>query len=448
MDPAAFSLESRELTPGADATIGAAEVEFMPLRTSLRAALVGGSVLVSGAAQASVPPVFRSTPFEQAQRLAEQSNKLFLVDATASWCGPCKMMDRTTWTDGRVAAWIHEHAVAVQFDVDKDPKRAGALKIAAMPTVIVFKDGLELERFRGYRSADQLLAWLDRFVEGRPGDAARRDGPAADDIQARLEKARDLVQDGKLDEATAEYAWLWDNMLAREPSMNGVRLSFMVRDMQDLAATHAPARAAFAGLRDRYGPSIEKGRPKREDVVDWIALNKVVGEEDVTLAWFDRIKDSADGRRLIGYAEIHLYELLAGRKRWADAGRILRDPVGHARRLVEIRKQVGGTEDLMRQPEAKREMIREHQGQLFRREFLDLYAACLAAGREREAESVGVIIVEQYADGAIRLELVEVALLLDRPLPRHRRWLDEAEAMGASDAELRARLEEVLGNRS
>ena len=35
-----------------------------------------------------------------------------------------------------------------------------ALKIEAMPTVIVFKDGQELRRNVGYLNAEQLLAWL------------------------------------------------------------------------------------------------------------------------------------------------------------------------------------------------------------------------------------------------------------------------------------------------
>ncbi len=418
----------------------------MSLRASLHAGLIGGSILVAGAAQASAPPVFRTGPYDQAQELAAKSNKLFLVDATASWCKPCQMMDRTTWTDERVVAWIRDHAVAVQLDVDKDRKHAGDLKIVAMPTVVVFKEGRELDRIRGFRSADQLLTWLGRFAEDRPNGAARQEPMGDIDVKARLDGARDLARQGRLDEATAEYLWLWDNMLAHEPAMHGVRLSFMARDMQELAGRHAKARAEFVKLRDRYGPSIESGRAQRDELLDWINLNQVVGEEDVTLAWFEDVRDDPDGSRLIRYAEPNLYQLLAGRRHWADAGRILWDPVGYARRMVEMNEQASNTADLMRQPEAKRAMIREVQRQRFRREFLNLYAACLAAGREQEAEGVAGIMLQQYADGATRLELVEVGLLLDRPLPRHRQWLDEAEAMGSRDASLRAELEEALGN--
>jgi thiol-disulfide isomerase/thioredoxin len=113
------------------------------------------------------PRGFSGQSYDKALAEAQASGRLLLLDATATWCGPCKMMDRTTWADERVLSWIGKHAIAVRLDVDRDPHRAQALRIEAMPTIVVFKDGAEFDRVVGYQSADDLLAWLDGVVEGR-----------------------------------------------------------------------------------------------------------------------------------------------------------------------------------------------------------------------------------------------------------------------------------------
>ena len=109
--------------------------------------------------------VFTNRPYTAAETQADNSGKVFLVDATAAWCGPCKIMDRTTWKDPRVVSWISDNAVAVQVDVDRHPKLARQLRINAMPTIIVFRDGRELNRVIGYRDAEQLVAWLDTVAQ-------------------------------------------------------------------------------------------------------------------------------------------------------------------------------------------------------------------------------------------------------------------------------------------
>jgi thiol:disulfide interchange protein len=100
------------------------------------------------------------TDFDEALAKARSDNKLLVVDAMATWCGPCKMMDRDSWSNPDVQAWMNEHAVFAQVDVDQHVETAKKLKIEAMPTIIVFKDGQETGRVVGYRNASQLLSWL------------------------------------------------------------------------------------------------------------------------------------------------------------------------------------------------------------------------------------------------------------------------------------------------
>lgn len=294
-----------------------------------------------------------------------------------------------------------------------------------------------------------LALWVAASAaHGAAGD--RSGAPGEVDVQARLKRAGQLVDAGRLDEATGEYLWLWDNMLIHEPAMVGVRLSFMVSDMKKLAQGHAPAMAAFQGLRDRYWPAIEAGRADREALLDWISLNEVVGQEEVTLAWFDAVKDDPGKSaeiRMIRMVERDLYTLLVRRGRWADAGRVVSDPVEAARLRVEMNDRIMRTDSLMRQVPEKREAIQQMQKQRFRRDLMNLYASCLAAGREREGAGVAEILLREYGDGVARLELVQIALMMDKPRPDHARWLDEAEAEGEPVDELRAELAEALQRR-
>ncbi|MCZ6834514.1 MAG: thioredoxin family protein [Planctomycetota bacterium] len=120
--------------------------------------------------ESTPPQLFSKLKFEEARQASLDQDKFLLVDGTAVWCGPCKMMDTTTWVDPQIISWIDERVIAIQLDVDEDPDDAQMLEINAMPTIIVFKDGEELNRFIGYRDADELLAWLDGLLETPSGN--------------------------------------------------------------------------------------------------------------------------------------------------------------------------------------------------------------------------------------------------------------------------------------
>ncbi|MBN8644648.1 MAG: thioredoxin family protein [Planctomycetes bacterium] len=107
------------------------------------------------------PEVFETGTFEQAMSKADACGRALVVDAMASWCGPCKSMDAWTWPSAKVTDWVRSNAVAFQFDVDKSPELAERFGIQAMPTVIVLKGGEEVARHSGALSAGEMVDWLE-----------------------------------------------------------------------------------------------------------------------------------------------------------------------------------------------------------------------------------------------------------------------------------------------
>lgn len=140
--------------------------------------LLGGvAVLAYVNRPVATPEVFDTRPFAQSAAAAEAEGKVLVIKATAEWCGPCKMMDRTTLADERVVTRLRAMAVTVAVDVDAQQQRASELGVTALPTVIAKVGEREVGRFVGYRDAEGMLAWLDEVAARAAGaESAAKSG--------------------------------------------------------------------------------------------------------------------------------------------------------------------------------------------------------------------------------------------------------------------------------
>jgi len=121
-----------------------------------------------------------------------------------------------------------------------------------MPTLIAFKDGAEYDRVVGGKQPRDLLDWLEGLLRGETVIERLRAlaSEGGTDVEKRYELARALLSDGKLAEATSEFAWLWEHMNEFNPGMTGVRVSYMAGDIETLVAQDELARSRSRAIRD------------------------------------------------------------------------------------------------------------------------------------------------------------------------------------------------------
>ncbi|UUV20455.1 thioredoxin family protein [Flavobacterium sp. CBA20B-1] len=117
----------------------------------------------------------------------KKNKKPIFIDAYTVWCGPCKMLDKNTFSDPKVAKTINEKFNPVKFNAEgneeiqfggklfKNPGYQEARKnsrnglhefaqfigVQAYPDMIILdKDGKKIKDILGYRTPDQLLSEL------------------------------------------------------------------------------------------------------------------------------------------------------------------------------------------------------------------------------------------------------------------------------------------------
>ncbi len=90
-----------------------------------------------------------------------QSSLPVLVDFSAQWCGPCKML--TPILEDLSAEYEGRYEI-VKIDVDANPQTTQKYGIRAMPTLMVFRDGEVRGQKIGGGSKGQLKSFLDSHL--------------------------------------------------------------------------------------------------------------------------------------------------------------------------------------------------------------------------------------------------------------------------------------------
>ena len=111
------------------------------------------------AARADKPLAF-SHEVEQALEAAKASGGCWFLDFEATWCGPCKSMDRWVYSAKDVVQAARGIA-CIKVDADEHKALKARHGVEGLPTGILFgPDGTEIARFSGYRSVAEMTAFF------------------------------------------------------------------------------------------------------------------------------------------------------------------------------------------------------------------------------------------------------------------------------------------------
>lgn len=109
------------------------------------------------------PPVDKvgwQTDLESARSQSLEQNKPLLLYFTADWCGPCRYMKRSVFTDASVGNAMSNY-VRLKIDVDEQPLIAREYQVSSIPAFVIQSSGGEIEkRAGGAMKAQELIEWL------------------------------------------------------------------------------------------------------------------------------------------------------------------------------------------------------------------------------------------------------------------------------------------------
>ncbi len=86
-----------------------------------------------------------------------------LVDFTAVWCSPCKMLEPIV---KQLAQDWQGKIKVVKLDVDDNADLAAQYQVMGLPTLMLFKAGKPVERVNGYQPKERIVSKFIRHLNG------------------------------------------------------------------------------------------------------------------------------------------------------------------------------------------------------------------------------------------------------------------------------------------
>jgi thioredoxin-related protein len=115
---------------------------------------------------------------EEAYKRNQKKPKKIFVDVFTDWCGWCKKMDKSTFTDPDVKEYVKKNYYAVKLNAESDKEMliagekmtesmvARAFRVSSYPTIVLIQEDFKtILPVPGYREPKEFLTVLKQFKE-------------------------------------------------------------------------------------------------------------------------------------------------------------------------------------------------------------------------------------------------------------------------------------------
>ncbi len=255
-------------------------------------------------------PWLTDLPWSELLVRSQSADQPILIDFTATWCGPCKLLDVMVFTEKPVISELSE-VVTFQVDIDKPEYRQlkENFAVEVVPTVVwCDKRGQEIDRFTGYVSSAQFLDIVRGWRNNRTIDRglSERQSASPQDVSVLLDVARRQAERGKDKEADVLYRRVI-NLRHEADAALVARGMLGLAEMEhrfgrDEQARHLARRVAALYTRPDAPPEVAEHRA--EGMIEAALFQESIGDTLGMLATFRTLAES-DRRNVLamhGYA--------------------------------------------------------------------------------------------------------------------------------------------------
>ncbi len=205
------------------------------------------------------------TDFNKAAVEAQQQGKLLVVSIHTKYCGPCRQMERTTFTDPSIAALLNEQCVAVKVDGELHPDLIRAWGVTAFPTELCVltapgpDHGKIVARMVGAKNTREYTAEVRGALARMPGPAPERGVVAASGAAASAAPLQTVAPSSAMDLPTACEGRCPVTMVEKHLLVAGQAAETLVHDNQVWRFASRDAKQKFMLEPSKYIPG-EKSR--------------------------------------------------------------------------------------------------------------------------------------------------------------------------------------------
>jgi thioredoxin 2 len=93
----------------------------------------------------------------------ERSATPVLLDLWADWCGPCHMLAPTIH---QLSSELAGRVKVAKLNIDENPRTAARFGVQSIPTLLVLKDGREVDRLVGVQPKQEIVRRLESVLRG------------------------------------------------------------------------------------------------------------------------------------------------------------------------------------------------------------------------------------------------------------------------------------------